>query len=214
MRPRVVYRHRRTGKPVGEAVVVSVHEAGHAVVALALGVPMSRAALEEDPGDGWFEHQYDPDLAFLTSWVNLARAAREHGGGCVARPPRMTAARRELVRRILIVSAAGHAAESRLLGGAASQRWGDRYLDRADVLAAAALLPTHERRRVIAACRVEARRQVEEHWPRIDAAARRLRQRESVRRYRPLSGLELLEMMGPEFRLGARVRRPLHVGLP
>lgn len=188
-----VYHHRRSGRPIAESRVVAHHEAGHAVVSIALGLPVDGAALldgTEGDADGIMMH--GRQLDWLEAWVALHRDAREVGARVVM-PMRLTPRQRRQVERYIMVCWGGIVAESILLGGRASQRWrGATYSDRLDAeIAARLLVDARGARAYVAARRAEARRILIARWSDVEKISRALRRRERVVRWRELTGREL-----------------------
>lgn len=178
-------RHQRTGRPVREARLVATHEAGHVIAALAVGLPPSRALIEPARWGGGVagavEHR-------SLDWIDHQAAVHRRS----RRAPRLTRRERTQLEGDLIACCAGLAAEQVVLGGMPSQRWA--LTDDCEQARDVARLLGHRgwaASAYIARARRRALRIVREHWPQVQAIARRLLERERVWRWRPLDGREL-----------------------
>jgi hypothetical protein len=184
------YRHRRTGRRFSELRVVAHHEGGHAVMANLLGLPIEGVVAQDEDGDGWAWHT--DDMRWLDDRVALFATARAVGVKVPIPALRLDKKKREQVRAFVVVCCAGYAAESLLLGGAASHRWNDRRTtDRIDAEIGAKLLGERDVDRYVQRARAEARRLLLLHWEAVRELARQLMKREDVRRWRVVDGKEV-----------------------
>jgi hypothetical protein len=180
------YTHRRTGRRIAEPRVTAYHEAGHAIAALALGLPVSHAMIEPARCGNGVEGTvlHGPALDWVEDRTAVHRRSR--------RAPRLTRRERTQLESDLVVCAAGLAAEQILLGGRPSQNWNGTD-DRDQARDVARLLGHHGAALTayVARARVEAMRILRERWADVRAVARALLRRERVWRWRPLHGREL-----------------------
>jgi hypothetical protein len=176
-KPRSV-KHRQTGRPVSPQRVTSFHEAGHSVVAEALGFRIGKASLEYDGDEGFTVHA-GKQLDWLTNWVGVHVAAVDVPRSLVTlRPPRLSERQREQVRGYITICCAGNVAESIVLGGRASQHWDAKHCDdRLNAEGAARMLGLSPKR-AIKAHRETARRILIERWDAVKAVASALRRTE------------------------------------
>jgi hypothetical protein len=118
--------------------VIAFHEAGHCITSLASRLPVSGAAIEGDDGEGFMAHGGE-QIEWLESWVALYVASLDVPRARVTlHPPSLSARQREVIDDYVVTCWGGHQAESILLEGRASQRWGAKsYSDRLDAEGAA-----------------------------------------------------------------------------
>jgi hypothetical protein len=183
-RAKRTFRHRRSGRPVAQAVVTSFHEAGHIVLALEHGLPVSLATLEGQDGEGYIEH--GPSLNWLSDALRTTEAIA------------LSERQRRQLEADIDVALGGVVAETVLLGGRPSQLWTAKgYSDREDAEAAARLLGRS--REYVMSRRAVVRRILVERWPEVAGIAKALRRRKRVWAW--------LEVRGPELRAIARAAR-------
>jgi len=198
--------HRRTGRPVSADRITAFHEAGHAVIAEALGLHVYSAKIEHEDSDDEGCTTLTSSFGWCVDWLALYTASLAVPPGLVTlRPPgRLSKKQRAQLDADVTVACAGLAAESVLLGGRASQNWdAEANVDRVDAEGAAAMLgltPRQARALVLARCKA-VQQMLKARWPEVEAVAALLR------RKRRRAASTWREAKGPELRLAIRKAR-------
>jgi hypothetical protein len=182
----------RDGRRLTRETCESVHEAGHAVCALELGITVTHVTLADEHHDG------------AGGICEIVIPAWLHGhlrGGRPTKEPREPW-RRALLRSVIVQSTAGRAAERRLLGRRPPHNFwpAERGSDSADADACARLLGFRGKKvkAFVRVCEREADAILERRWPEVMALAARV----EARWRRRVSRMELARIIA-EVRKGA-----------